>query len=113
MGSFNTRITTDEYAMADTMVIDEGGIDLLLDGDQVIAASFEGLDHFQIMRHIVPEDLLKPKDMTQVKFEELLVQIKAESEGATKEEREKGIDMLQRTIVGSLITLALLKEAAK
>lgn len=56
MGTYNTQITSDEYAMGDTLVIDEGGIDVLLNGEQEIAVSFEGLDPIRLMYDIMPED---------------------------------------------------------
>jgi hypothetical protein len=40
---------------ADVMVIDEGGVDLKLDGETIIGASFDGLYHFQLAYEVLPE----------------------------------------------------------
>jgi hypothetical protein len=40
---------------AETIVIDEGGVDLKIDGETIISASFDGVDHFQLAYEVLPE----------------------------------------------------------
>lgn len=46
---------------ADEMVIDEGGIDLKVDGASVLSASFDGVDLFQLAYEVLPEDFEMPE----------------------------------------------------
>lgn len=48
--------TSTEYASADTMILDEAGIELLIDGEMELGASFENLDSFQLAYAVLPED---------------------------------------------------------
>lgn len=48
--------SSDEYASAETMLIDEGGIDLFIDGECELSASFEHLDPFELAYRVLPED---------------------------------------------------------
>lgn len=110
MGAFPTRITSDEYAMADTLVIDEGGIDLMLDGDSVMAASFEGLDIFRVMADMLTEDRIKPVKMSQATFDATMAGIKAETLEATKEDIAEGREYLERNIIANLYTLKVISD---
>lgn len=47
---------------AESIVIDEGGIDLKIDGETIIGASFEGIDNFQLAYEVLPEHFLLPKN---------------------------------------------------
>jgi len=109
VGAFPTRITSDEYAMADTLVIDEGGIDLMLDGDSVMAASFEGLDPFQIMWEILPEDYAPPTGVSQEAWDSGIEESFEAKEESSPEEIAEAVDFLSRALVGSLLNLAILK----
>lgn len=111
MGSFNTRITTDEYAMADTMVIDEGGIDLLLDGDQVIAASFEGLDPLKLMFDIMPEE--ERGGHSAEELEAHKKDVIAIREECTPEEQEEALKWAMNAVYSSLWNVAVLKGWSK
>ena len=48
--------TSGEYASAEEMLIDEAGIDLLIDGQVELGGSFESLDNFQLAYAVLPED---------------------------------------------------------
>lgn len=48
--------SSNEYASADEMLIDEAGIDLFIDGNLELGGSFENLDSFQIAYAVLPED---------------------------------------------------------
>lgn len=48
--------SSEEYASAEEMLIDEAGIDLLIDGQIELGGSFEGLDNFQLAYAVLPED---------------------------------------------------------
>lgn len=113
MGVHNTRITSDEYAMADTLVIDEGGIDLLQDGDSVLAASFEGLDPFQLMFDILPEDFRLPSHLTKEGWEAALEETRKDAYEASRKEIDEGIEEMQNAIYAALWTLAIVKGWSK
>jgi hypothetical protein len=96
------------------MDIDEGGIDLLLDGDQVIAASFEGLDIFEVMRHILPEDRIKPEDVSEEDFLEDIAEVRAELAECSRETLLEAKTNGERDIITSLVVLAFINaELAK
>jgi hypothetical protein len=44
-----------EAPYAESFTIDEGGIDLKIDGDLIISAAFEGIDPFQLAYEVLPE----------------------------------------------------------
>jgi len=46
-----------EYASADTMIIDESGIDLFIDGELELGGSFEALNPFQVSYAVLPEHM--------------------------------------------------------
>ena len=48
--------TSTEYASADTMILDEAGVELLIDGEMELGASFENLDSFQLAYAVLPTD---------------------------------------------------------
>lgn len=50
------KTSSEEYASAEEMLIDEGGIDLFIDGIPELSASFEGLDPFELAYRVLPED---------------------------------------------------------
>lgn len=47
---------------AESIVIDEGGIDLKIDGETIIGASFEGLDSYQLAYAVLPETFTLPRN---------------------------------------------------
>jgi hypothetical protein len=49
---------------AETMRIDEGGVELLIDGEIENCASFDGLDLFEIAYRVLPEDFELSEDPT-------------------------------------------------
>lgn len=113
MGAFPTRITSDEYAMADTLVIDEGGIDLLLDGDSVMAASFEGLDPYRLMFEILPEDFVPQSTFTQEEWNNAVAEATESKENATEEEIAEALDLASNILVSTLYNIAILKGWTK
>lgn len=72
LSTYKVQGDSDELAYADTMVIDEAGIDFLIDGEYELCASLEGLDPYQIAYDIMPKDggLELPDDVTPEYFEE-------------------------------------------
>lgn len=56
----NLKVSTssNEYASAEEMVIDEAGIELLIDGQIELGGSFENLDSFQLAYAVLPEDFI-------------------------------------------------------
>jgi hypothetical protein len=48
--------SSEEYASAEEMVIDEAGIDLFINGELELGGSFENLDSFQLAYAVLPED---------------------------------------------------------
>lgn len=51
----NVKTSSEEYASAEEMLIDEGGIELLIDGEIELGGSFENLDNFELAYRILPE----------------------------------------------------------
>lgn len=49
---------------AESIVIDEGGIDLKIDGETIVGASFEGLDSYQLAYAVLPENFIVPSRNT-------------------------------------------------
>lgn len=49
-------VENDGIPSAETMMLDEGGIDLKIDGETHLSASFEGLDPFELAFRVLPED---------------------------------------------------------
>lgn len=45
----------EELIYAETFVIDEGGIDLKMDGESVLSVSFDHVDNFQLAYEVLPE----------------------------------------------------------
>lgn len=48
--------SSEEYASAEEMIIDEAGIELFIDGHIELGGSFENLDNFQLAYAVLPED---------------------------------------------------------
>lgn len=48
--------SSEEYASAEEMIIDEAGIELFIDGQIELGGSFENLDNFQLAYAVLPED---------------------------------------------------------
>jgi len=57
---------------ADFMVIDEGGIDLKVDGETIIGASFDGLCPFQLAYEVLPESFVFDSSQAAEDFEKLV-----------------------------------------
>lgn len=57
---------------AESIVIDEGGIDLKIDGHTIIGASFEGLDSYRLAYEVLPETFILPPDSPAEQFEEAI-----------------------------------------
>ena len=51
----NVKTSSEEYASAEEMLIDEAGIDLLIDGQIELGGSFENLDNFELAYRVLPE----------------------------------------------------------
>lgn len=51
----NVKTSSEEYASAEEMLIDEGGIELLIDGEIELGGSFENLDNFELAYRVLPE----------------------------------------------------------
>lgn len=45
----------EEIVYAEEFVIDEGGIDLKMDGESVMSVSFDNVDNFQLAYEVLPE----------------------------------------------------------
>lgn len=59
------KVNTDgELAYADSITIDEAGIDLSIDGEIELGASFEGIDPYALALDVLPEDFDLPEDVT-------------------------------------------------
>jgi hypothetical protein len=50
------QTSSTEFASAEEMLIDEAGLDLLIDGNIELGGSFENLDNFQLAYAVLPED---------------------------------------------------------
>lgn len=109
MGTYNTQITSDEYAMGDTLVIDEGGIDVLLNGEQEIAVSFEGLDPYRLMFDILPEDYVPQSTFTQEQWDTSVAEAIESKATATEEEIAQALDIASNILVSTLYNIAILK----
>lgn len=53
--TLNVKTSSQEYASAETMLIDEGGVELLIDGEIELGGSFENLDNFELAYRVLPE----------------------------------------------------------
>jgi hypothetical protein len=76
-----------EAPYAETLIVDEGGIDLKVDGETIISASFEGLNPFQIAYEVLPEAFLFENGQDALDWEEL-VAVSANSEYMDDEDLE-------------------------
>lgn len=63
------------YDVADGIIIDEGGIDLLVDGEPRLAVSFYGLDPYELMYAILPEDFELPEHMSKADWNECVAEL--------------------------------------
>ena len=52
----NVATSSKEYVSAETMMLDEGGVELLIDGEIVLGGSFENLDNFELAYRVLPDD---------------------------------------------------------
>lgn len=65
------KVETDgELAYADEITIDEAGIDLRIDGEIELGASFEGIDNYALALDVLPEDFELPDDVTKELFDQ-------------------------------------------
>lgn len=78
----------EDFAYADQLVIDEGGIDLKSGGETVISASFDKLDPFQLAYEVLPETYILPADLTGPEDEESIQALSVMVEEVTDEELE-------------------------
>lgn len=53
--TLNVKTSSKEYISAETMLIDEGGVELLIDGEIELGGSFESLDNFELAYRVLPE----------------------------------------------------------
>lgn len=82
----NVKTSSEEYASAEEMLIDEGGIELLIDGEIELGGSFENLDNFELAYRILPEFFeLEDGESYSVYLEKQFV------EGCTEDELENTI----------------------
>jgi hypothetical protein len=72
---------------AEVMVIDEGGIDLKVDGETIISASFDKIDPFQLAYSVLPESYILPDDVSRSDWEGTL-QALTDDEGWNDEDLE-------------------------
>jgi hypothetical protein len=54
--ALDVETSSEEYASAETMLIDEAGVELLIDGEIQLGGSFENLDNFELAYRVLPED---------------------------------------------------------
>lgn len=64
----------EEIQYAETMVIDEGGIDLQIDGTSVLSASFDNVDNYQLAYEVLPESFVfpEPRELNEKEWHETL-----------------------------------------
>lgn len=62
----------EDFAYAEQLVIDEGGIDLKSGGETVISASFDKLDPFQLAYEVLPESFSFPTPQDSLEWEEFV-----------------------------------------
>ena len=53
---------SEEIMYAEEFVIDEGGIDLKVDGECVLGVSFDHVDNFQLAYEVLPESYVIPPE---------------------------------------------------
>lgn len=63
---------TEEIMYADEFVIDEGGIDLIVDGQCVLGVSFDHVDNFQLAYEVLPESFICSSKQEAEDFEKLV-----------------------------------------
>ena len=97
------------YAAADEMIVDEGGIDLKVDGDFICSASFKDVDPFQLMYAIIPEDFELPEFIDKEEWDQAQRTMLEAIPEATEEEKQRAIDQAETTARAALDTLAALK----
>ena len=56
MNKIQTPSTDTENFYADSILIDEGGVELFVGGELELGASFEGVDNFELAYRVLPED---------------------------------------------------------
>ena len=96
------------YAAADEMIVDEGGIDLKVDGDFICSASFKDVDPFQLMYAIIPEDFELPEFIDKEEWDQAQRTMLEALPEATEEEKQRAIDQAETTARAALDTLAAL-----
>jgi hypothetical protein len=106
------------YDVADGIIIDEGGIDLLVDGEPRLAASFNDLDTFELMYAVLPEDFELPAYLSKNAWRERLGELQETAEEAkdlSEEDFEQAVVSVEVTIRGLLESLAIMNgwEAKK
>ena len=53
---------------AESILIDEGGVELFVNGEIELGASFEALDNFEVAYRVLPEDF-EPHDESYMRYE--------------------------------------------
>lgn len=82
MSKHNAQGTdNDEIMYADEFVIDEGGIDLKVDGECVLGVSFDHVDNFQLAYEVLPESFTFESKQAAEDFEKLVELTTANTEG--------------------------------
>lgn len=108
------KVNTDgELAYADTITIDEAGIDLSIDGEIELGASFEGIDPYALALDVLPEDFDLPEDVTMEFFNQsvggwLNTYYATESE----EKKAEGIQSFEMTARLFLTVLKIIRDNA-
>lgn len=102
-------LTDGELAYADEITIDEAGIDLRIDGETELGASFEGIYPYALALDVLPEDFDLPDDTDKAMFEQhvnqwLLTYNNTES-AELKAEAIVSLEMAARVFLTVLVAL--------
>jgi len=86
---------------AETIVIDEGGVDLKIDGETIISAAFEGLDPFQLAYEVLPQEFGFPDAETREEWHATLDELVKE-EGVPSDLTDVDIELVVRLFLTAL-----------
>jgi hypothetical protein len=110
----NLDVSASEYyTVADGMIVDEGGIDLLIDEEPICAVSFKDIDPFKLMYDVIPEDFDLPDHLSKNQWRERLGELQEtarEAKDLSAEDFEQAVLSLETTIRGLLEALAIMNK---
>jgi hypothetical protein len=86
---------------AETIVIDEGGVDLKIDGETIISASFDGVDHFQLAYEVLPESYTFSNPEDRESWDEMVTQCAVET-GTPSDLTDEDIELAARAFLTAL-----------